>query len=178
MIPESPGLLSWMREEDFSGVVVNDACKLLWVFISCSCHHLQNLSETNRHPFASMKMYYASNISLDSTHMMWHGSFLSFRQCPASHFFFVGNVVWIYLDPACVFLMQHHGASKPGHKHECIRNYLTSKDPTSLTWFLKFPPLRRFILYRTTKLIHSKMWYPHNCKPGLRRLSFILIKLI
>lgn len=47
MIHESPGLVSSMREEDFYGVVVNDACKLLWVFISCSCHHLQYLSETN-----------------------------------------------------------------------------------------------------------------------------------
>lgn len=36
-----------MREEDFHGVVVNDARQLLWVFIPCSGHHLQYLSETN-----------------------------------------------------------------------------------------------------------------------------------
>lgn len=46
------------------------------------------------------------------THMMWQGSFLSFRQCPASHFFFVGNVVLTYLEPAWEFFTPHHGASR------------------------------------------------------------------
>ena len=43
---------------------------------------------------------------------MWQGSFLSFKQCPFSHFFLVGNEVFIYFDPACVFLTPHQGASK------------------------------------------------------------------
>lgn len=47
MIPASPGFPSSVMEEHFAGVVVNDACELQWVFISSSCHHLQDLSETN-----------------------------------------------------------------------------------------------------------------------------------
>lgn len=113
-------------EKHFDSVVVNGACEVQWVLLSYSCHHLQNLSATNTvwfrlywlqvPMFACMKIYYASIVTVDSTHTMWHGSFLSFRQCPASHFFFVGNLVLIYWKPACVFFTPHHGASKKDTK--------------------------------------------------------------
>lgn len=110
-------------EKHFDSVVVNGVCELQCVLISWNCHHLQNLSAKNTRfdsgfndcKSVCMKMHDASIIQLN-THTMWHGSFLSFRQCPASHFFFVGNLVLIYWEPACVFFMPHHGASTKNTK--------------------------------------------------------------
>lgn len=158
LIHASPVSISSMVEENFDCVVVNDACKLQWVFISCSCHHLQYLSETNTD--ISFRLHWlqalyllawkciVSNLTLDSTHMMWHGSFLSFRQYPASHFFFVGNVVLIYFDPACVFLIQHHGASEK-HTKLLLHKELFNLIGLELIFndFFIFTPGSRFILY-------------------------------
>ena len=46
-----------------------------------------------------------------NTYIIWQGSFLSFKQCPFSHFFLVGNEVFTYFEPACVLLTPHQGAS-------------------------------------------------------------------
>lgn len=72
-----------------------------------------------------------------STYIIWHGSLRSLRQCPASHFFLVGNVVLMCFAPACVFFTPHHGASaremlqlhpKWYHKH-FIGQYLVFNYP-------------------------------------------------
>ena len=49
---------------------------------------------------------------ISSIWIIWQGSFLSFKQCPFSHFFLVGNEVFTYFEPACVLLTPHQGASR------------------------------------------------------------------
>lgn len=99
-----------------------------------------------------------SNLTLDSTHMMWHGSFLSFRQYPASHFFFVGNVVLIYFDPACVFLIEHHGASEK-HTKLLMHKKLFNLIVLELIFIFLYLP-QEADLYNIT-VIQAKMWCPH-----------------
>ena len=108
-------------EEDFDGVVVDRVGQLQQLLLPRRRHHLQHLSGGDKSHFIRSLCTNSSPswppLLIPVSHMMWQGSFRSFRQCPASHFFFVGNVVLMCLEPAWVFFTPHHGASEEETDH-------------------------------------------------------------